>query len=295
MLAELAAVLPVVKQTFQEAGDALGIDLWRLSQDGPAENLNDTRITQPAMLSAGVAVWRALGDAVSNSVTVAAGHSLGEYSALVAAKALSLSDAARLVRQRAEFMQAAVPLGVGAMAAILGLDDDAVRQVCDEAAGSQVVEAVNFNAPGQVVVAGHADAVRRAADLAKQAGAKRALVLDVSVPSHCALMRPAADRLADVIGDIDFAPPVIPVLHNVTVAEADDADQLRQLLLEQLYRPVRWVETAHAFKQRGVDLVLETGPGKVLAGLGKRIDKTLPTLPVFDPKTLDQLMETINA
>ena len=295
MLADLAASHPIVTQTFQEAGEALGVDLWKMSQEGPAELLNQTRNTQPAMLCAGVAVWRVIQTAVADKVDIAAGHSLGEYSALVAAEAMSLDAAATLVARRAELMQAAVPEGVGAMAAVLGLDDEAVKRVCVEAAADQVVEAVNFNAPGQVVIAGHAEAVKRAAELAKQTGAKRALLLDVSVPSHCALMRPAAEQLQPAVGDVALARPVVSVLHNVSVAEADGPDEIRTLLLEQLYRPVRWVETVARFAQRGVDLVIEAGPGRVLTGLGKRIDKSLPTMPVFDPATLDSLMEKIDA
>jgi [acyl-carrier-protein] S-malonyltransferase len=257
--------------------------------------LNDTRNTQPVLLTASIAVMRVLQDSGLPAATVMAGHSLGEYSALVAANVLGLEDAVRLVAKRGEFMQAAVLPGVGAMAAILGLDDDAVREACIAGAGDEIVEAVNFNAPGQVVIAGHAAAVSRTAELAKQAGAKRALVLDVSVPSHCVLMKPAADRLAELIAKTSFAMPDVPVLHNVTVAEAASPEELGRLLLEQLSRPVRWVETIQAISGRGVDLVIEAGPGKVLTGLNKRIDKTLQTLPVFDPAGLETAMETMNA
>jgi [acyl-carrier-protein] S-malonyltransferase len=295
MLGELGAACPCVRDVFAQGSDAIGIDLWTLIQQGPKQTLNETRNTQPALLCAGVAVMRALQDYGLPDIAVMAGHSLGEYSALVGAGVLGLKDAVRLVAKRGEFMQAAVPQGVGAMAAILGLDDDAVRRVCDEAAGDLVVEAVNFNAPGQVVIAGHADAVSRAADLAKQAGARRALVLDVSVPSHCALMKPAAEQLADVIARVDFGAPQVPVLHNVTVAEARSPDDIRRLLLEQLSKPVRWVETVQAMTARGVDLVIEAGPGKVLTGLNKRIDKGLRTLPVFDPASLETAMETLHA
>jgi [acyl-carrier-protein] S-malonyltransferase len=213
----------------------------------------------------------------------------------VAAGALALADAARLVAKRGEFMQDAVPSGVGAMAAILGLDDDAVRLACAQAADGQVVEAVNFNAPGQVVIAGHAEAVERASGLCKEAGAKRAVLLDVSVPSHCALMQPAADRLAEVIAGIAIRQSDMPVLHNVTVSEAESPDDIRRLLLDQLSKPVRWVETVQAMRQRGVEMVVEAGPGKVLSGLGKRIDRELVTLPVFDPASLEKVMESLNA
>jgi [acyl-carrier-protein] S-malonyltransferase len=208
---------------------------------------------------------------------------------------LALDDAVRLVAKRGEFMQAAVPPGIGAMAAILGLDDAAVRQACVDGAGGQVVEAVNFNAPGQVVIAGHAEAVGRTVERCKAAGAKRAVVLDVSVPSHCALMKPAADRLVEVIADTAMHAPGIPVLHNVTVAEATDTNDIRQLLLDQLSKPVRWVETIQAIRERGADLVVEAGPGKVLSGLAKRIDRELMTLPVFDPASLEKAMEALDA
>jgi [acyl-carrier-protein] S-malonyltransferase len=226
---------------------------------------------------------------------VMAGHSLGEYTALVAAGVLSLADATRLVAMRGRFMQEAVPAGSGAMAAILGLDDQQVKAVCAEGAQGQVAEAVNFNSPGQVVVAGDAEAIARVADLAKAAGARRALILDVSVPSHCALMKPAAERLAEAMQSLTFNTPRVPVLHNVNVEEARDPAAIQQLLVEQLFCPVRWVETVQAIAGRGAEVVLEAGPGKVLVGLIKRIDKSLVALPVFDPASLDIAMESINA
>jgi len=295
MLAELAGAYPVVHETFREGSDALGVDLWALSQDGPKERLNETQNTQPALLCAGVAVMRVIDQQLGQPPLVMAGHSLGEYSALVAAGVLGLGEATRLVALRGRFMQEAVPAGTGAMAAILGLDDEQVRAVCAEAAQGQVAEAVNFNSPGQVVVAGDAEAIARAAELAKAAGAKRALLLDVSVPSHCALMRPAAARLAEAMQDIAFSAPRVPVLHNVNVDEATDPAAIRQLLVEQLYSPVRWVETVQAIAGRGAQAVIEAGPGKVLAGLIKRIDRSLEALPVFDPASLDTAMESINA
>jgi [acyl-carrier-protein] S-malonyltransferase len=224
-----------------------------------------------------------------------AGHSLGEYSALVAAGVLSLVDAVRLVAMRGRFMQEAVPAGSGAMAAILGLDDEQVRAACTKGAQGQVAEAVNFNSPGQVVVAGDAGAVARVAELAKAAGAKRTLMLDVSVPSHCALMKPAAARLEEAMRDISFNAPQVPVLHNVSVEEASDPTTIRRLLVAQLFSPVRWVETVQAVAGRGADFVLEAGPGKVLTGLAKRIDKSLSALPVFDPASLETAVESINA
>jgi [acyl-carrier-protein] S-malonyltransferase len=295
MLAELADVYPVVRETFEEGSDALGRDLWRLSQQGPKETLNETEHTQPALLCAGVAVQRVLQQQSAPQVTVMAGHSLGEYSALVAAGVLQLGDATRLVAMRGRFMQQAVPAGTGAMAAILGLDDDQVRAVCEQGAQGQVAAAVNFNSPGQVVVAGNAEAVQRVADLAKEAGARRALLLDVSVPSHCELMRPAAEQLGEAMEALTFSAPQVPVLHNVNVAEANDAADIRRLLVEQLYNPVRWVETIEAIAGRDVGIVIEAGPGKVLTGLMKRIDKSLQGLPVFDPASLDKAMEAINA
>ena len=295
MLAGLAETHPVVRETFEEGSAALGVDLWSMSQGGPKEVLDRTENTQPALLCAGVAVWRVLQHEGLGTPTVMAGHSLGEYTALVAAGALPLADAARLVATRGRLMQEAVPAGTGAMAAILGLEDAQVVAVCEEAAQGEVVSAVNFNSPGQVVIAGHADAVARAAGLAKSAGAKRALMLDVSVPSHCALMRPAAERLASVLEDQPLTLPTVPVLHNVTVQEAADQAALRRLLVEQLYSPVRWVETVQAIAARGVDSVIEAGPGKVLAGLIKRIDKSLNVLPVADPAGLETAREALHA
>lgn len=295
MLADLAAVHPIVLDTFAEGSDAVGLDLWKLSQEGPKEQLNETQNTQPALLCAGMGVMRALGQQLSDQAVVMAGHSLGEYTALVASGVLDLADATRLVAMRGQFMQEAVPAGTGAMAAIIGLDDDKVRAVCEQGAQGQVAAAVNFNSPGQVVVAGDAEAIARVTDLAKTAGARRALVLDVSVPSHCALMRPAAERLAEAMQGISFNPPQIPVLHNVNVSEASEPDAIRQLLVEQLYCPVRWVETVEAIAGRGAEIVLEAGPGKVLTGLIKRIDKSLTALPVFDPASLDTALESINA
>lgn len=286
MLDELAAVHPTVRETFAEAGEALDLDLWQIASRGPAETLNQTRHTQPAMLAAGVAVWRVWRSAGGPEPTCLAGHSLGEYSALVCAEAVAFADAVRLVRERARCMQEAVPEGSGAMAAILGLDDDTVRQVCVEAAADQVLEPVNFNAPGQVVIAGHAQAVARGVEAARAAGAKRAVPLPVSVPSHCALMRPAAERFAAVLAEVPFRPPRIPVLHNATVAEAREPEAIRAALAAQLYSPVRWVETIQAMAARGVSKLVECGPGKVLAGLNKRIDREMPVWPVQDPDSL---------
>jgi len=295
MLSDLAAAFPLVTATFQEASDVLGFDLWQLVQDGPAEALNLTHNTQPAMLAAGIAVWRVWQAQGGANPVVTAGHSLGEYSALVAADALGFSDAVSLVAERGRLMQQAVPEGTGAMAAILGLDDDKVRALCSDAAQGEVVEAVNYNSPGQVVVAGNKTAVERMIELAKGAGAKRALPLPVSVPSHCALMKPAAEQLAERLAGVSISAPAIPVIHNVTVAECAEPDQIRQLLAQQLHSPVRWVETVQAIAGRNLDTVIESGPGKVLAGLNKRIDRSIKGLAVFDPASLESAMETVNA
>lgn len=295
MLADLAKARPVVRHTFEEASDALGLDLWTLSQSGPEVELNRTDNTQPAMLAAGVAVWRTWQAEGGPVPAVAAGHSLGEYTALVAAGCVAFADAIPLVARRGRYMQEAVPEGQGAMAAVLGLTDDDVRAVCQDAADGDVVEPVNYNSPGQVVIAGSKPAVERAAALAKEKGAKRALLLPVSVPSHCTLMRPAADKLAVDLSALTIASAAFPVLHNVNVAEAGDADELRDLLARQLFSPVRWVETVQALPERGVELVIEAGPGKVLCGLGKRINKELKTLPITDPAGLDAALEAANA
>ncbi len=293
MLSGLAGEYSCVNDTFDEASSELGFDLWRMVQDGPAKDINKTRNTQPAMLAAGVAVWRAWQMAGGPEPGLMAGHSLGEYTALVCAGAVSFGDAVSLVAERGRLMQEAVPEGTGAMAAILGLDDDKVRSACKDAAQGQVVEAVNFNAPGQVVIAGDASAVARAVDLAKSAGARRAMPLPVSVPSHCALMRPAAEKLAERLAGIRMGSPGIPVIHNVTVQSEMNADGIKALLAAQLYSPVRWVETIRAMNEKGAELVVEAGPGKVLAGLVKRIDKTIAGAAVFDKAGIEAAFQEI--
>ena len=275
-----------VRATFVEASDALGQDLWALVTDGPADLLNQTVNTQPAMLAADIAAWRVWRAAGGTIPVLMAGHSLGEYAALVAAGSLNFADAIRLVRFRAEAMQAAVPEGVGAMAAILGLDDDAVRVVCAGAAAGEVVEAVNLNSPGQVVIAGNKAAVERAMVLAKEKGAKRALPLPVSVPSHSSLMLPAAEKLLAHLQNVAIATPIIPVLHNTDVLSHAGADAIRIALAKQLHTPVRWVETVQALKAAGIERVIECGPGKVLAGLNKRIDDSLPAVALVDEASL---------
>lgn len=293
MLADLTSDFPVVAATFEEASAALGLDLWQLTQEGPAEELNKTENTQPAMLAAGVAVWRAWRESGGNTPAMMAGHSLGEYSALVCAGALDFSDAVVLVAERGRLMQQAVPEGAGAMAALLGLEDDQVRRVCADASDGEVVEAVNFNSPGQVVIAGQATAVERAMLLAKEAGAKRAVPLPVSVPSHCSLMRPAAEQLAARLASVEIKSPEVPVVHNVSVETATRPEQIRELLAAQLFSPVRWVETIGAMKKTGAEVILEAGPGKVLAGLVKRIDKSLTGVAVLDLKSIDAAKEIL--
>jgi [acyl-carrier-protein] S-malonyltransferase len=275
-----------VRATFSEASDALGQDLWALVTDGPAELLNQTVNTQPAMLAADIAAWRVWQTAGGTAPALLAGHSLGEYAALVAAGALGFADAVKLVRLRAEAMQAAVPEGVGAMAAILGLDDDAVRAVCAGAAAGEVVEAVNLNSPGQVVIAGNKAAVERAMVLAKEKGAKRALPLPVSVPSHSSLMLPAAEKLLAHLQGVTIVAPNIPVLHNTDVQSHSEPAAIRAALAKQLHTPVRWVETVQALKTAGIERVIECGPGKVLAGLNKRIDDSLPAVAMVDEASL---------
>ncbi|UZE30728.1 ACP S-malonyltransferase [Pseudomonas asplenii] len=270
MLAELGAQYPLILETFAEASQALGYDLWELTQQGPEEQLNQTDKTQPAILTASVALWRLWLAEGGQRPAYVAGHSLGEYSALVAAGSLSLADAVRLVERRGQLMQEAVPAGQGAMAAILGLDDAVVVAVCADAAQGEVVSAVNFNSPGQVVIAGAKAAVERAMEACKAKGAKRALPLPVSVPSHCELMRPAAERFAESVAAIDWQAPQIPLVQNVSAGVAADLDSLKRDLLEQLYKPVRWVECVQYLAAQGATELVECGPGKVLAGLNKR-------------------------
>lgn len=277
--------LAVIRDTFVEASDILGEDFWFMATE-PNEVLNQTTNTQPLMLAAGVATWRAWQAIDGAQPNVMAGHSLGEYTALVAAGVLAFKDALPLVRYRAEVMQSAVAEGVGAMAAILGLDDDTVRAVCSKAAQGQVLEAVNLNSPGQVVIAGHKAAVERGMELAKAKGAKRALPLPVSVPSHCALMKPAAEELQDYLQSVSMSTCQIPVLHNADVAAYNDSEKIKDALMRQLYCPVRWVETVRAVYAQGVTNSAECGPGKVLAGLTKRIVVELPCVALISQDAL---------
>jgi len=294
MLADLAEAYPVVKQTFEEASDALGYDLWALTQNGPAEELNQTDKTQPAMLAAGVAVWRIWCDLTIMRPAWMAGHSLGEYTALVCADAMAFGDAVKLVADRGRFMQEAVPEGVGAMAAIIGLEDHVVVNLCAEHAGNEVVSAANFNAPGQVVIAGHVAAVERVMAAAKEAGAKRALKLPVSVPSHCALMKPAAEKLGARLQDIKIESPQASLLHNVDVAAHSAPEVIKDVLQEQLYKSVRWVDVIRFMHDQGVQAIVECGPGKVLMGLNRRIVKDLGHFTMYDPATLEKVLEQID-
>ncbi|WP_109432701.1 ACP S-malonyltransferase [Aggregatibacter segnis] len=294
MLAELAGDYPIVQETFKQASEVLGYDLWQLVQEGPAEELNKTWQTQPALLTASVAVYRVWQQKYpALKPEVMAGHSLGEYSALVCAGVLDFQDAVKLVELRGKLMQQAVPEGTGAMYAIIGLDNDAIINACKQAEQGEVVSAVNFNSPGQVVIAGAKAAVERAAALCKEAGAKRALPLAVSVPSHCALMKPAADQLSVSLESITLKEAGVSVLNNVDVKNEMEADAIRNALVRQLYSPVRWAETVEKMAQNGVEVLVEVGPGKVLNGLTKRIVDSLQAVSVNDVKSLDSIEEVL--
>ncbi len=294
MLAELAAQHPEVSDTYAEASDMLGYDLWNLVQNGPAEKLNETIVTQPAMLAAGVATWR-LWQKLGGALPVAmAGHSLGEYTALVCAGAIEFRDAVGLVQRRAEFMQNAVPAGEGAMAAILGLDDQAVRDVCRNAANGGVAEAANFNSPGQVVIAGHRGTIERAIELAKEAGARRAIMLAVSVPSHSTLMLPAGEALAESLQAAAFRSPSLPVINAVDATPYTDASDIRQRLTRQVSSPVHWVDTVQRLIADGATSIAECGPGKVLTGLIKRIDRSVRSFCIDSPDALASNLENGN-
>jgi [acyl-carrier-protein] S-malonyltransferase len=292
MLQSFADSKPV-RDTFAEAAEVLGQDLWQLAADGPAEDLNSTVNTQPLMLAAGYAVYRAWREAGGPAPAIVAGHSLGEYTALVVAGVVSLRDALPLVRLRAQAMQDAVPVGTGAMAAILGLDDDAVRAACAESAQGEIVEAVNFNAPSQVVIAGHKAAVERAAAAAKARGAKRAVMLPVSAPFHASLLKPAAERLEQVLAGITFHAPQIPIVNNVDVAVVTDPQLIKAALARQACSPVRWVEIIQHMARSGVTHVGECGPGKVLAGMTRRIESGLQGFAIADAASLAQSVQAL--
>lgn len=290
MLAELAEANSIIQSTFAEASEVLGYDLWDLVQNGPEEDLNQTDKTQPALLTAGVALWRLWQEQGGAKPAVMAGHSLGEYTALVCAGAISFADGVRLVKLRGEFMQAAVPAGTGAMAAILGLGDADIEQACEAAAQGDVVSPVNYNCPGQIVIAGAKGAVARAMDACKEAGAKRAIPLAVSVPSHCALMKPAAEQMATVLSDIEIKLPEIQVVQNTTAAVPADVNELKENLLAQLYSPVLWTKSVEAMVAQGVETTVECGPGKVLAGLNKKIHRALAVVAINDAAGLEKAL-----
>ena len=283
MQADLAAEYPFVQEIYAESSEILGYDLWQLVQDGPAEKLAETVVTQPAMLTAGYAAWRAWLEAGGKEPEQMAGHSLGEYTALVCAGAIDFADAVRVVKRRSELMQAAVPVGTGAMAAVIGLDDDAVLAVCDEASGIGVAEAVNFNSPGQVVIAGHEKAVKQAVQRAEEAGARMAVILPVSVPSHSSLMIGAGEELAGALADVEFRTPALTVINATDATPYTDAADMRQRLASQVHRPVYWTNTVKAMLEAGATSIVECGPGKVLAGLVRRINRGTPV------KTIDSM------
>ncbi len=291
MLAGLAAAFPEVKNTFAEASDALDYDMWALVQEGEQAQLNLTETTQPVLLTASVAVWRLWLAQGGLRPAMMAGHSLGEFSALVCAGAIDFADAVRLVRARGQYMQTAVPVGEGAMAAVLGLDDAKIEEIC--AATDGVVEAVNYNSPGQVVVAGHTQAVEAALGALKDAGAKRAMLLPVSAPFHTSLMRPAGEKLAQALAELTVNAPVIPVVHNVHAQTEANPAQIKELLTQQIYSAVKWVSCVQTMTDSGIEMTVECGPGKVLSGLNKRIQKSLQCLNVESPETLEAALAAV--
>jgi len=292
MLSDLSTNFSIVRDTFSEASDAIDIDLWKITQEDE-NSLNQTENTQPAMLAAGYATYKVLSNEVDLSPECMAGHSLGEYTALVAAGSLSFYDATRLVRKRAQLMQSAVPVGSGAMAAILGLDDEQVIEICRQCSSSGVVEAVNFNSPGQVVIAGEKETVNNACEAMKNAGARRALVLPVSVPSHCSLMTDAAQEFAESVDMVNFIIGNVDVLHNVDASIAEDINEIKSKLVEQLHKPVLWTASVQKMQRLGIEKIIELGPGKVLAGLTRRIDRSLSSSAVIDTATLHSTIEEI--
>ncbi len=293
MLADLAAANSSVEQTFQQASEVLGYDCWDLLQNGEEEEINLTERTQPILLAASVAIWRLWQQQGGPNPAAMAGHSLGEWSALVCADAVDFGDAVKIVRARGAFMQQAVPVGVGAMAAIMGIDDQIVIDACSEAAQGQVVAAVNFNAPGQVVIAGDADAVARATAICKKGGAKRAVELPVSAPFHTSLMRPAADNLAELVEATTFRAPQIKIIHNVNAQTETDPQAIKTLMLEQIYKPVLWVDCVNGLAAGGAEMLIECGPGRVLNGLSKRIDRNLKSLSTDDVDSLENALTSV--
>ncbi|CAM4463500.1 MAG: Malonyl CoA-acyl carrier protein transacylase [Legionellaceae bacterium] len=291
MLSELSSQFPVVNTVFEEASTVVGYDLWKLTQEGPVDTLNKTEYTQPALLTASIALWRIWEMEQGVEPILLAGHSLGEYSALVCAKAITFSSAVKLVAARGRYMQAAVSEGEGAMAAIIGLSDEQVNEICLAAAQNEIVTSANFNAPGQVVIAGNVGAIERAIELAKKAGSKLAKKIPVSVSSHCELMRPAAEYLAKDLNEITLMSPQIPIIHNIDVLTHPDEESIKKALIAQLYSSVRWVEIIEKMENSGIDTIVECGPGKVLAGLNKRITHNAPTLPIYDSSTVIKALE----
>lgn len=289
MLAEIAAENPIVEQTFEEASQALGYDMWGLVQNGEQEQLNLTEKTQPILLTSSVALWRVWQSKSDTRPALLAGHSLGEFSALVCAGSLAFSDAVTLVRDRGQFMQTAVPVGEGAMAAVLGLDDEVIVDICQQTGA----EAVNFNSPGQVVIAGKVDAVERAIVMLKEAGAKRAMPLPVSAPFHTSLMKPAGEKLAASIDALEFLAPSIPVVHNVHAQLESDPEKIKQLMVQQIYSPVKWTGCMKTMVDAGITKTVECGPGKVLSGLCKRIDRSLSSYSVEDPASLERAVSEL--
>jgi [acyl-carrier-protein] S-malonyltransferase len=295
MLSELGTEYAIVKACFDEASEALGYDMWDMVQNGEQETLNLTENTQPVLLTSSVAVWRLWCQQGGMTPSVMAGHSLGEFSSLVCAGALDFGDAVRLVRARGQAMQTAVPVGVGAMAAVMGLQDAEIETICGDLSGEEVVEAVNYNSPGQVVIAGHAGAVEKAIAALKEAGAKRAMLLPVSAPFHTSLMRPAGEKLQEELDAISVSTPSIPVVHNVHAQTESDPEKIKALLVEQIYSAVKWVSCVETMVAQGVENTLECGPGKVLSGLNKRIHKSLNCPNIDSPETLAAALEAIKA
>ncbi len=294
MLSEIAQGHPAILETFEEASEAIGVNLWSICQDDPEGLLDQTHITQPALLTSSVALWRLWRSQGGALPSLFAGHSLGEYSALVCADVMSLSQAASLVHKRGKYMQDAVPSGTGAMAAILGLDDDKIQSLCDQVAAGEVVSAANYNSTGQTVIAGNTSAVERAMAACKEAGAKRALLLNVSVPSHCALMLPAAERLAADLDNVTFRTPSVPVVQNLNGRVARSEEEIKLNLLKQLYLPVQWVESIGCMWDLGVVQIAECGPGKVLGGLIKRIESNMETFSLEEPDSFDHALTILN-
>lgn len=293
MLADLAEQNPIIEKTFSEASDVLGYDMWQLIQQGAQEDINLTQRTQPILLTCSVAIWRLWNEKQGAVPSQMAGHSLGEWSALVCANVIDFADGLRIVEARGKYMQQAVPLGQGAMAAIIGLDDQAILDACTEARDLGVVDAVNFNAPGQVVIAGSNDAVERAMEICKSAGAKRALPLPVSAPFHTSLMKPAADNLADMVNAVSFRAPEVPIMHNVHAKNEQDPEAIKALMLEQIYSPVKWVDCVKQLKESGINTIVECGPGKVLSGLCKRIDRDLTSVATENVVDFDAALSII--